>query len=78
MLHQWLAYQEGFSINWQQVFRTYANNKKIICHNATKLKSESKIGENFTKYFLKFDDCSQSKRENIVTEYAFFKKHFVF
>jgi hypothetical protein len=50
MLHQWLAYQEGFSINWQQVFRTYPNNKKIIFHNATKLKSESKIGENFTKY----------------------------
>jgi hypothetical protein len=27
---------------------------------------------------LKFDDCSQSRRENIVTEYAFKKKHFVF
>jgi hypothetical protein len=52
MLHQWLVYQEGFSINWQQVVRTYPNKKKIIFHNATKLKSESKIGENFTKYFL--------------------------
>jgi len=28
--------------------------------------------------FLKFDDCSQSKRDNIVTQYAFFKKHFAF
>jgi hypothetical protein len=37
MLHQWLAYQEGFSINWQQVFRTYPNNKKIIFHNASEL-----------------------------------------
>jgi hypothetical protein len=52
MLHQWLAYQEGFSINWQQLFRTYPNNKKIIFHDATKLKSESKIGENLTKYFF--------------------------
>jgi hypothetical protein len=63
MLHHWLASQEGFSINWQQVFRTYPNNKKIISHNATKLKSESKIGENLKKRFLKFDDCSQSKRD---------------
>jgi hypothetical protein len=52
MLHQWLAYQEGFSINWQKPFRTYPNNKKIIFHNAIKLKPESKIGENFTKYFF--------------------------
>jgi hypothetical protein len=53
MLHQWLAYQEGFSINWQRVFRTYPNNKKIIFHDATKLKSESKICENFTNFFKK-------------------------
>ncbi len=52
MLHQWLAYQDGFSINWQQLFRTYPNNKKISFHDATKLKSESEIRENFTKYFF--------------------------
>jgi hypothetical protein len=52
MLHHWLAPQEGFSINWQQFFRTYPNNKKIIFHNATKLKSESKIGENFTIFLF--------------------------
>jgi hypothetical protein len=52
MLHHGLASQEGFSINWQQICGTYPNNKKIIFHNATKLKSESKCGENFTKYFF--------------------------
>jgi hypothetical protein len=52
MLHHWLASQEGFSINWQQVFKTYPNNKKITFHNATKLKSESKCGENFTIFFF--------------------------
>jgi hypothetical protein len=63
MLHHWLASQEGFSINWQQLFRTYPNNKKIIFHNGTKLKSEFRSGENITKYFFEVDDCSQSKRE---------------
>jgi len=52
MLHHWLASQEGFNINWQQVFETYPNNKQIIFHNATKLKLESKRGENFTNCFF--------------------------
>jgi len=53
MLHQWLAYQEGFTINWQQVFRTYPNNKKIIFHNASKLKIRVQNWvENFRKYFV--------------------------
>ncbi len=54
MLHYWLASQEGFNINWQQVFKTYPNNKFLKIHNATKLKSKSKCGENFTNCFLKF------------------------
>jgi hypothetical protein len=56
MLHHWLASQEGFNINWQQVFKTYPNNKQIIFHNATKLKLESKCGENFTNCF--FEDLN--------------------
>jgi hypothetical protein len=54
MLHHSLAFQEGFSTIWQQVFRTYPNNKKFIFQNDTKLKQESKCGEDFTKYFFEF------------------------
>ncbi len=52
MLHHWLPSQEGFNINWQHIFRTFPNNKKSIFHNATKLKSKSKCGENLTNCFF--------------------------
>jgi len=56
MLHYWLASQEGFSINWQQLFLTCLNIFKIlVLNNATKVKSESKCHEiqNLVNFFRK-------------------------
>jgi hypothetical protein len=74
----WLASQEGFSINWSLIFRTCLSNEKTSLRN----KSESKRSEknsNFLKY--KCDDFPQKKeirivRQNVPFSFYFYVSYF--
>jgi hypothetical protein len=67
MLHHWLAAQEGFNIKLGNVLTIDFNSQ-----NATKLKLESKCGENFSENkFSKFWQNFQGN-ENIVTKHSLF------
>ncbi len=67
MLQHWLASKEGFSIKWQQLFRTCLNFIFLKANeiNALKLKSKSKCDQIFPiLFFLKFGEiffCRNSK-----------------
>jgi hypothetical protein len=70
--HHWLVSREGFSIMWQQVFRTRLNNLNTSLKNVNKLKSELNVTKKNSIFFFKIWRFSFSQNENIVTEYPCF------